>query len=77
MRTMYMPGLEIHVHNDYIVGHHHTLLKVIAEIVLYQIMMSNTSTKSLSNKHNQNEDTERSTIRHLHAAGWGFATKHN
>jgi hypothetical protein len=31
MRTMYMPGSEIHVHNDYIVGHHHTLLKIIAE----------------------------------------------
>jgi hypothetical protein len=32
MRTMYVPGLEIHVHNDYIIGHHHTLLKIIAEI---------------------------------------------
>jgi hypothetical protein len=32
MRTMYMLGSEIHVHIDYIVGHHHTLLKVLAEI---------------------------------------------
>jgi hypothetical protein len=24
MRTMYVPGSETHVHNDYIVGHHHT-----------------------------------------------------
>jgi hypothetical protein len=32
MRTMYMPGSETHVHSDYIVGHHHTLLKIIAEI---------------------------------------------
>jgi hypothetical protein len=28
MQTMYMPGSEIHEHIDYIVGHHHTLLKV-------------------------------------------------
>jgi hypothetical protein len=28
MRTMYVPGAETHVHNDYIIGHHHTLLKV-------------------------------------------------
>jgi hypothetical protein len=24
---MYMPGSEIHVYNDYITGHHHTVLK--------------------------------------------------
>jgi hypothetical protein len=28
MRTMYVPGLETHVYNDYIIGHHHTLLKI-------------------------------------------------
>jgi hypothetical protein len=28
MRTMYVPGSEIHVHSDYKIGHHHTLLKV-------------------------------------------------
>jgi hypothetical protein len=28
MRTMYVVGSETHVHNDYIVGHHHTLLKI-------------------------------------------------
>jgi hypothetical protein len=32
MRTMYMPESEIHVHNDYIIGYHHILLKIIAEI---------------------------------------------
>jgi hypothetical protein len=32
MQTMHVPGSEIHVHNDYIIGHHHTLLKIIAEI---------------------------------------------
>jgi hypothetical protein len=37
-----------HVHRDYIVGHHHTLLKIIAGIVLYYIKMSKTSTESLT-----------------------------
>jgi hypothetical protein len=32
MRTMYVPGSEIHIHCDYIIGHHHALLKIIAEI---------------------------------------------
>jgi hypothetical protein len=27
MQTMYVPGSEIHVHSDYIIGHHHTMLK--------------------------------------------------
>jgi hypothetical protein len=35
MQIMYVLGSETHVHNDYIVGHHHTLLKIIAEIVIY------------------------------------------
>jgi hypothetical protein len=48
MQTMYMLGSETHVHGDYIVGHHHTLLKVIGEKVLYYIKMSKTSTESLT-----------------------------
>jgi hypothetical protein len=28
MRTMYVPESKTHVHSDYIVGHHHTLLKI-------------------------------------------------
>jgi metallophosphoesterase superfamily enzyme len=28
MQTMYVLGSETHVHNDYIVGHHHPLLKI-------------------------------------------------
>jgi hypothetical protein len=28
MRTLYVPGSETHVHNDYIIEHHHTLLKI-------------------------------------------------
>jgi hypothetical protein len=28
MRTMYVPGSETHVHNDYIIGHHHTMLEI-------------------------------------------------
>jgi hypothetical protein len=45
---MYMPGSEIHIHSDYIIGHHHTLLNIIVEIVLYHIKMSKTSTESLT-----------------------------
>jgi hypothetical protein len=48
MRAMYVPVSETHVHIDYIVGQHHTLLKVIAEKVLYYIKMSKTSTESLT-----------------------------
>jgi hypothetical protein len=49
MRTVYVPGSETHVHNDYIIGHHHTLLKVNSENVLYYNKMSKTSTESLLN----------------------------
>jgi hypothetical protein len=28
MQTMYVLGSETHIHIDYIIGHHHTLLKV-------------------------------------------------
>jgi hypothetical protein len=48
MQTMYVSGSEIHVHCDYIIGHHHTLLKIIAEISTYYITMSKTSIESLS-----------------------------
>jgi hypothetical protein len=34
MRTMYVSGSEIHVLNDYTIGHHHTMLKIIAEIII-------------------------------------------
>jgi hypothetical protein len=48
MRTMYVPGSETHVHIDYIIGHHHTLLKVNSGNVLYYIKMSKKSTKSIT-----------------------------
>jgi hypothetical protein len=47
MRTMYVPGSETHVHSDYIIGHHHTLLKVNSRKVLYYIKMSKASTESI------------------------------
>jgi hypothetical protein len=47
MRTMYVPGSETHVHSDYIIGHHHTLLKVNSGKVLYYNKMSKTSTESI------------------------------
>jgi hypothetical protein len=46
MRTMYVPGLETHVHSDYIIGHHHTMLEINSGKVLYYIEMSKTSTES-------------------------------
>jgi hypothetical protein len=45
---MYVSGSETHVHNDYIIGHHHTLLKVNSEKVLYYIKISKTSTESIT-----------------------------
>jgi hypothetical protein len=48
MRTMYVPGSETHVHSDYIIGHHHTLLKVNSKKVLYYIKISKTSTESIT-----------------------------
>jgi hypothetical protein len=45
---MYVPGLETHVHNDYIIGHHHTLLIVNSRKVLYDNKMPMTSTESIT-----------------------------
>jgi hypothetical protein len=44
MQTMYVPGSETHVHSDYIIGHHHTMLEINSGKVLYYIKMSKTST---------------------------------
>jgi hypothetical protein len=44
---MYVTGSETHVHSDYIIGHHHTLLKVNSRKVLYYIKMSKASTESI------------------------------
>jgi hypothetical protein len=41
MRTMYVSGSETDIHNDYIIGHHHTLLKVNSGKVLYYIKVYN------------------------------------
>jgi hypothetical protein len=46
MRTMYMLGSESHVHSDYIIGHHHTMLKVNSERYFNYNKMSETSTES-------------------------------
>jgi hypothetical protein len=44
MRTMYVTGSETHVHSDYIIGHHHTMLKLNNGKVLNYIKRSKTST---------------------------------
>jgi hypothetical protein len=79
MQTMYVPGSVTHVHSDYIVGHHHTLLKIIADIItsLYQDIQDIRKVINLSHNHNQIANTKCSTIRPSQAANWGFATKHN
>jgi hypothetical protein len=48
MRTMYVPGSETCVHSDYIIGHHHTMLKVNSGKILYYNKMSKTSTESIT-----------------------------
>jgi hypothetical protein len=48
MRTMYVPGSETDIHNDYIIGQHHTLLIVNSGKVLYYKKMSKTSTESIT-----------------------------
>jgi hypothetical protein len=46
MQTMYVPRSETHVHSDYIIGHHHTILEINSGKVLYYIKMSKTSIES-------------------------------
>jgi hypothetical protein len=48
MRTMYVLGSETHVHSDYIIGHHHTMLEINSGKVLNYIKMSKTSTESIT-----------------------------
>jgi hypothetical protein len=48
MRTMYVIGSETHIHSDYIIRRHHTLLKVNSGKVLYYIKMSKTSIESIT-----------------------------
>jgi hypothetical protein len=38
--------IRTHVHNDYIIGHHHTMLKLNSRKVLSYIKMSETSIES-------------------------------
>jgi hypothetical protein len=62
MRTMYVSESKTHVHNDYIIGHHHTLLKIIAEKVFYYIKMSKISTESLTqHSHKRDQSAEYET----------------
>jgi hypothetical protein len=40
--------IRTHVHNDYIIGHHHTMLELNSGKVLSYIKMPETSTKSIT-----------------------------
>jgi hypothetical protein len=55
---MYVTGSETHVHSDYIIGHHHTLLKVNSGKVLYYIKMSKTSIDSLTSRYFREEGSD-------------------
>jgi hypothetical protein len=72
---MYVPESEIHVHNNYIIGHHHTLLKIIAEIstLLHHDVQNIHRVNNINIE--QSANTKHSTIRLSQAADWGFATK--
>jgi hypothetical protein len=48
MRTMYVPGSETRIHNDYIIVHLHTMLELNSGKVLNYIKMSKTSTESIT-----------------------------
>jgi hypothetical protein len=48
MQTMYVPGSETHVHSDYIIGHHHTMLEINSGKILYYIKMSKTFIESIT-----------------------------
>jgi hypothetical protein len=69
-------GSKIHVQNDYIVGHHHTLLKIIAEYstLLHHDVQNIHRVINLSHNHNQSASTKRSMIRPSQATDRGFAT---
>jgi hypothetical protein len=77
MQTMYMPGSETHVHSDYILGHHHTLLKINIgkSTLLHQDVqdihkvINITYSSTLSKCEIQNIE-----IWPSQAADWGFAT---
>jgi hypothetical protein len=60
---MYVSGSETHVHSDYIVGHHHNLLKIMAELstLLHQAVQDNQRVINLS--HNQSAERKHGTIR--------------
>jgi hypothetical protein len=59
MRTMYVLGSETHVHSDYIIGHHHTMLEINSGKVLYY----------------QSAEIRNVDVKPIQAADWGFATK--
>jgi hypothetical protein len=63
MRTMYVPGSEIHVHSDYIIRHHHTLLKIIVEISTSFHHDVQDIHRVIKLSHNQSVNTKHSKIR--------------
>jgi hypothetical protein len=46
--SLSVPGSETHVHNDYIIGHLHTMLEINSRKVLNYIKMSKISIESIT-----------------------------
>jgi hypothetical protein len=59
--NLYVSGSEIHIHNDYIIGHHHTLLKIIVEIST--LLHPDVQNIQKVIKLNHHQSVERNTVR--------------
>ena len=81
MRTMYVPGSETHVHSDYIIGHHHTMLKINSG-KYFNYTRCPRHPQSLLHNHNvrhnyQSAEKRKVDDKPTQEADWGFATKIN
>jgi hypothetical protein len=76
MQIMYVSGLQIHVHNDYIIVHYYTMLKIITEIstLLHHDVQDIHRVINLSHNHNKSANTKHSMIRPLQTADSRFTT---
>jgi hypothetical protein len=59
--NLYVSGSKIHIHNDYIIGHHHTLLKIIVKIST--LLHPDVQNIQKVIKLNHHQSVERNTVR--------------
>jgi hypothetical protein len=76
---MYVLGSETHVHNDYIIGHHHTMLEINSGKVLDYIKMSKTIHRvyyiTIVQHNYQSAEIRNVDAKPTQDPDWGFATK--